>query len=94
MKQTPGVKICDVYAVEQEEYLIRAIEEIGMIEFLPITTNVLQIFDRKLSATIFSRSLKHVIRIGWSDTKEEMTPEISNYFDLKEELTLQNGILF
>lgn len=41
---------------EQEEYLIRAIQQIGMVEFLPITTNVLQIFERKLSAAILSKS--------------------------------------
>ena len=41
---------------EQEEYLIRAIQQIGMVELLPMTTNVLQIFERKLSAAILSKS--------------------------------------
>ena len=37
-EQTSEGKTCDVYAVEQEEYLMNAIEEIDMVEFLPITT--------------------------------------------------------
>ena len=31
-EQTPEATICDVYAVEQEEYFIRVIEEIDMID--------------------------------------------------------------
>ena len=41
-EQTSEGKTCDVYAVEREEYLIKAIEEIDMVEFLPITTEGLE----------------------------------------------------
>ena len=34
---TPEKNNCDVFAVRQEEYLIKCMEEIDMVEFLPIT---------------------------------------------------------
>ena len=92
-EQTPEAKICDVYAVQQEEYLIRAIEEIDMVEFLPITTERLADLREKTERNGSLQKLKHVIRVGWPDTKE-VPPEIRNYFHLKEELTMQDGILF
>jgi len=81
-----------VYAVEQEEYLIRVIEEIDMIEFLLITTERLADLREKTERAKSLQMLKHVIRVGWNDTKEEVPPEIRNYFHLKEELTRQDGI--
>ena len=34
------------------------------------------------------------IKVGWPDKKEEVQTEIRNYFHFKEELTVQDGILF
>ena len=93
-EQTSEGKTCDVYAVEQEEYLIKAIEEIDMVEFLPITTERLADLREKTERDESLQKLKHVIRVGWPVTKEEVPPEIRNYFHLKEELTMQDGILF
>ena len=83
-----------MYAVEQREYLIRAIEEIDMVEFLPITTERLADLQEKTEHDESLQTLKHVIRVCWPDTKEEVPPEIRNYFHLNEELTMQDGILF
>ena len=38
--------------------------------------------------------MKQVIRNGWPDRKEEVPAEIRNYFHFREELTIQDGILF
>ena len=40
------------------------------------------------------QQLKHIIKIGWPETKEEVPSEIRRYFDFKEELSIQDGILF
>lgn len=82
-----------MYAVEQREYLIRAIEEIDMVDFLPITTEHLADLQEKTEHVESLQTLKHVIRLCWPDTKE-VPPEIRNYFHLNEELTMQDGILF
>lgn len=82
-----------MYAVEQEEYLIKVIEEIDTVKFLPITTERLADLPEKTERDESLQRLKHVIRVGWPVTKED-PPEIRSYFHLKEELTMQDGILF
>ena len=84
---------CDVFAVRQE-YLIKYKEEIGMVEFLPITAERLADLWEKTEQDESLQKLKHVIKVGWPDKKEEVPAEIRNYFHFKEELTIQDGQVF
>ena len=43
----PEEKKCDVFAVRQEEYLIKCMEEIDMVDFLPITAERLADLRKK-----------------------------------------------
>ena len=61
-----------------------------MVEFVPITTVRREKTERDESL----QKLKHVIRVGWPVTKEEVLPKIIKYFHLKEEITMQDGIFF
>ena len=85
---------CYVFAVGREEYLIKSIEEIDMVEFLPITAERLTNLREKTEHDESLQKLKHVIKVAWPDKKEEIPLEIRNYFHFKEELTIQDGILF
>ena len=38
--------------------------------------------------------MKHIIKNGWPETKEEVSSEIRGYLNFKEELSIQDGILF
>ena len=85
----------EVLAVRQEEYLIKSIEEISMVEFLPITSE--HLIDLRKKKTEFDeglQQLKHIIKNGWPETKEEVSSEIRGYLNFKEELSIQDGILF
>ena len=84
----------EVLSVKQEEYLIKSIEEISMVEFLPITSERLVDLRRKTELDEGLQQLKHITKIGWPETKEEVPSEIRRYFDFKEELSIQDGILF
>ena len=90
----PEKNNCDVFAVRQEEYLIKCMEEINMVEFLPITAERLADLREKTEQDESLQKLKHVIKVGWPDKKEEVPAEIGNYFHFKEELTIQDGIRF
>ena len=83
----PEKSTCDVFSVRKEEYLIKSVEEIDMVEFLPITAERLADLREK---TEHDKSLK----FGWPDKKEEVPPEIRNYVHFKEELTIEDGVLF
>ena len=91
---TPEKNNCDVFAVRQEEYLIKCMEEIDMVEVLPITAERLADLLEKTEQDESLQKLKHVIKVGWPDKKEDVPAEIRNYFYFKEELTIQDGILF
>lgn len=65
-----------------------------MLHYLPVkkeTLNKIQDFtqdDEQL------KLLADLIRVGWPDCKEEVPIEVRDYFNFREELILQNGILF
>lgn len=65
-----------------------------MVEFLLITAKRLADLREKTEQDESLQKLKHVIKVGWPDKKEEVPTEVRNYFHFKEELTIQNGILF
>ena len=65
-----------------------------MVEFLPITAERLADLREKTEQDESLQKLKHVIKVGWPDNTDEVPAEIRNYFHFKEELTIQDGILF
>ena len=82
-------------AIKLEKYLIKSIEEISMVEFLPITSERLVDLRRKKTELDEGlQQLKHIIKIGWPETKEEVPSEIGRYFDFREELSIEDDILF
>ena len=40
------------------------------------------------------QQLKHIIKIGWPETKEEVPSAIGRYFDFRQELSIKDDILF
>ena len=90
----PEKSTCDALSVRKEEYLIKSVEEIDMVEFLPITAERLADLREKTEHDESLQKLKHVIKVGWPDKKEEVPPEIRNYFHFKEGLTIEDGIFF
>ena len=80
----------EVLGVKREEYLIKSIEEVSMVEFLPITSERLADLGRKTELDEGLQLLKHIIKIGWPETKEE----IRWYFYFRGEVSIQDGILF
>ena len=61
---TPEKNNCDVFTVQQEEYLIKCMEEIDSVEFLPITVKRLADLGEKTEQDESLQKLKHVIK-GW-----------------------------
>ena len=76
----PEKNNCDVFAVQQEEYLIKCMEEIDMVEFLPITAECLADLGEKTEQDESLQKLKHVIKVDWPDNKDKVPTEIRNYF--------------
>ena len=83
-----------MYLQYDKKNLIKCMEEIDMVELLPITAERLVDLWEKTQQDESLQKLKHVIKVGWPDKKEEVPAEIRNHFHFKEELTIHDGILF
>ena len=74
----------------------RELESINMIQYLPVSeatpTAIRGATCTEADATL--RQLKTIIRQGWPATKEEVSANVRDYFSFREELTIQNGLVF
>ena len=74
------------------EEVFEVFEEINMVEYLPISQarmlKIQQTTDRTHDL------LKHTILSGWPQKKESTPAEVHPYFHVRDELSVQDGIVF
>ena len=70
------------------------VERIHAVDFLPISEPQLVEIQRETAADPTLQSLKQVILNEWPDRKEALPPELYPYYNVRDELTAQDGILF
>ena len=64
----------EVLTFKREEYLIKSIEEISMVEFLPITSERLVDLRRKTELDEGLQQFKHIIKIAWFARNQRRSP--------------------
>ena len=79
---------------KQTEPESEEIEAINMIKDLAISEERLKESQQHTEIDTQLQKLKHVIQSGWPDMKSDVSHEISIYFDIRDELTVQNGLIF
>ncbi len=72
----------------------KEVEHINMIQYLPVTEATQAAIQKATESDDTLMELKSAIRKGWPVTKEEVSVSIREYFPFREELTLQNGLIF
>ncbi|CAG2213699.1 unnamed protein product [Mytilus edulis] len=70
------------------------IESINMIDELPISEERISELTEHTTKDQQMQELKEVIQEGWPSNKWNVPSTVSIYFDIRDELTLQNGLLF
>ncbi|VDI61503.1 Hypothetical predicted protein [Mytilus galloprovincialis] len=70
------------------------IESINMIDELPISEERISELQEHTRKDQQMQELKEVIQEGWPNNKWNVPSNVSIYFDIRDELTLQNGLLF
>ena len=83
---------CQV-AREEEEF-IRAVEKVDMTKHLPISPERLRELQEKTRDDVTLQDLKKNIQIGWPDEKNRVSPGTRAYYNFRDELVVQNGIIF
>jgi hypothetical protein len=83
------------YVEDREtETVSEEIQAINMIKDLAITEQRLKEIQQHTESDTQLQTLKHVIQSGWPEMKSDVSHDISIYFDVRDELTVQNGLIF
>ena len=72
----------------------RELESINMIQYLPVSDATQTAIREATEADATLRKLKTIIRQGWPASKEEVPENVRDYFSFREELSIQNGLVF
>ena len=69
-------------------------ESINMVQYLPVSETTQNIIRTATESDPVMKELKTTIREGWPENKDLLPARIRDYFPFREELTLQNGLVF
>ena len=69
-------------------------EQVNMLQYLPVKGETLCQIQNLTQEYAILKTLAGVIKQGWPESKLHLPPEVQDYFPFKEELTLQNGVIF
>ncbi len=72
----------------------RETESINMLQFLPVSDEMLVRIQRETDADQEMEVLKAIIKKGWPDTKQEVPYKLQDYFAIRDELSLQDSVVF
>ena len=69
-------------------------EQVNVLQYLPVKDETLCQIQHLPQEDAILKTLAGVITHGWPDSKLRLPPEVQDYFPFKEELALQNGVIF
>ena len=69
-------------------------EQVNMLQYLLVKDETLCQIQNLTQEDAILKTLAGVIKQGWPESKLHLPPEVQDYFPFKEELTLQNGVIF
>ena len=72
----------------------KEVEQIHAVDFLAILEPQLAEVQQETAAEPVLQSLTQVIVKGWPEKKDDLLIELHPYFDVRDELTAQDGDLF
>lgn len=76
------------------DQIFSVFEEINMVDYLPISSSSLKEIQSSSEADETLQTLMDVIMSGWPDTKDTLPLEVGPYFHVRDELSVQNGMVF
>ena len=83
-----------IFRLQHEEAVFRAIEEINFAEYLRVSEATQQQIKKHTQADASLQTLLTTVLSGWPSTREAVSPCIRMYWGYREEITAQNGVLY
>ena len=79
---------------ELQSELCHQVEELSLSEHLPISSDLLQELHNETDKDTSLQILMQVIFTGWRDDRKSVPLEVQSYFNCRDELSVQNGLVF
>ena len=79
---------------QNEIELVRSVEEVDMTKHLAVTREHFADFQQNTKDDPVLQLLKRTIELGWPERREAVPSEICAFFSYRDELTVQDEILF
>ena len=83
-----------IFQLSQEQLLFQQIADINQLDYMRPSEGTHQQIKQFTTADATLQSLTNMIMTGWPLTKEEVPVCIREYWNYKEELTVQDGRLY
>ncbi|PFX31704.1 Retrovirus-related Pol polyprotein [Stylophora pistillata] len=83
-----------IFQLSQEQLLIREIANINQVDYMRLSEGTHQEIKQCTITDATLQSLMNIIMAGWPLTKEEIPVNIREYWNYKEKLTVQDGVLY
>ena len=80
-------------SIPQPEFC-HVLEQLELVEHLPISTKRLKQIQEATIADLNLQVLQETILTGWPSNKSQIPSEIKPYMKCRDELTMQDGILY
>ena len=90
-KRTPEYQI---FQLKQEQQLFEEIASINQVDYMRLSEGTHQQIKQCTLADPTLQTLMNTVTTGWPVSKEDVPPCIREYWNYKEELTVQDGVLY
>ena len=77
----------------EKEDCCNEFESVNSIDFIPMTCNKVEEIKRETLQDSALQKVKDVILRGWPNSKSELPPEVSPYFNFRDELTVSDELV-
>lgn len=83
-----------IFTNEQQSKFESTVEAINMLQFLPIAPERLDDIQNQTAGDAALQELGSTICSGWPNDRKSISGLISPYYDIRDELSIQNGVIF
>lgn len=84
----------EIFTHQQEDQLFKEIEQISQAQYLRMQKSTQAQIRQATTKDSIMQMLANIIQRGWPDTREEVPISIRGYWGYRDEITLQDGLIF
>ena len=87
-------QVLQVRVRRSSSQVVQDVESVDMASYLSVTEETLALIQQATNADPTMVQLQNIIRQGWPDRKTHVDKSLQDYFPFRDELSLQDGLIF